>query len=90
VVTEVIAIAERVEQGLKVERIRNAVTSLNTMIDDELKEFHLRNRYQIIPYLNIPIHPSRTFAYFYVTNCSHTFVKKMIYPYHSKMFTNIF
>jgi hypothetical protein len=54
VVTEVIAIAERVEQGLKVERIRNAVTSLNTMIDDELKEFHLRNRYQIIPYLNIP------------------------------------
>jgi hypothetical protein len=54
VVTEVIAIAERVEQGLKVERIRNAVTSLNTMIDDELKEFHMRNRYQIIPYLNIP------------------------------------
>jgi hypothetical protein len=54
VVTEVIAIVERVEQGLKVERIRNAVTNLNTMIDDELKEFHLRNRYQIIPYLNIP------------------------------------
>jgi len=54
VVTKVIAIVERVEQGLKVERIRNAVTNLNTMIDDELKEFHLRNRYQIIPYLNIP------------------------------------
>jgi len=53
VVTEVIVVAERVEQGLKVGRIRNAVTSLNTMTDDELKEFHLRNRYQIISYLNI-------------------------------------
>lgn len=53
-VTEVIVVAERVEQGLKVGRIRNAVTNLNTMTDDELKEFHLRNRYQIIPYLNIP------------------------------------
>jgi hypothetical protein len=54
VVIEVIVVVERVEQGLKVGRIRNVVTSLNTMTDDELKEFHLRNRYQIIPYLNIP------------------------------------
>lgn len=58
------------------EKVRNLIIRFNDMIEDESKRgFHLGNIYQNHSISQHFIHPSRTFAYFHITNYSYTFVK---------------